>query len=109
MPLIFILGGVSDEPIPPERYWFYFVLLFVGTIPFRVLITWLWNSTRGSVIIVALLHAAFNVTTGQKFLPEFVPGVTLWVYGVYAVLALFVITLTRGRLTYKANGALRSE
>jgi membrane protease YdiL (CAAX protease family) len=109
MPLIFILGGVSDEPIAPDRYWFYFVLLFVGPIPFRVLITWLWNSTRGSVIVVALFHAAFNVTTGQKFLPEFVPGNTLWVYGVYTVLALFVITLTRGRLASKAGDALRSE
>jgi len=109
MPLIFILGGVSDEPIAPERYGFYFVLLFAGTIPFRVLVTWLWNSTRGSVIIVALFHAAFNVTTGQSFLPEFIPGATLWVYGVYAVLALFVITLTRGRLAFKADDALRSE
>ena len=109
LPLIFILGGVSDAPIPPDRYWFYFVFLFVGTIPFRLLITWLWNSTRSSVIIVALVHAAFNVTTGQKFLPEFVPGATLWVYGVYTVLALIVIGLSRGRLAYKADDALRPE
>jgi uncharacterized protein len=105
MPLIFILGGVSDQPIPANRYWFYFVFLFIGTIPFRLLITWLWNSTRGSVIIVALFHGAFNVTTGQKFLPEFVPGSTLWVYGVYTVLALIVIAITRGRLAYKADDA----
>jgi membrane protease YdiL (CAAX protease family) len=109
VPLIFILGGVSDAPIPPNQYWLYFVLLFVGTVPFRVLVTWLWNRTRGSVIVVALVHAAFNVTTGQKFLPEFVPGDRLWVYGVYTVLALIVITLTRGRLAYTADDALGRE
>jgi uncharacterized protein len=109
LPLIFILGGVSDTLIPPDRYWFYFVFLFVGTIPFRVLVTWLWNSTRGSVIIVALFHAAFNVTTGLKFLPEFVPGDATWVYGVYTVFALIVIALTRGRLAYEADDALRRE
>ena len=109
LPLIFILGGVSDEPIPPERYWFYFVFLFVGPIPFRVLITWLWNSTRSSVVIVALLHAAFNVTTGQKFLPAFVPGTTLWVYGVYTVLALIVIGVTKGRLAYTSTSSVRPE
>jgi membrane protease YdiL (CAAX protease family) len=109
VPLIFILGGVSDEPIPPERYWFYFVLLFVGPLPFRVLITWLWNSTRGSVIVVALFHAAFNMTTGQKFLPEFVPGTMLWVYGVYTVLALIVIALTKGRLAYTSTDSIRLE
>ena len=107
MPLIFILGGVSDAPIPPERYWFYFLFLLVGPIPFRVLITWLWNSTRGSVIIVGLFHAAFNVTTGQKFLPAFVPGTTLWVYGVYIVLALIVVALTRGQLGYKSTSSVR--
>jgi CAAX protease family protein len=109
MPLIFILGGVSDGPIPPERYWFYVVFLFVGPIPFRLLITWLWNSTRGSVIIVALFHAAFNVTTGQKFLPAFVPGATLWVYGVYTVLALIVIAVTKGGLAYTSTDAVRPE
>ncbi len=84
-------------------------MLFVAIIPVRVLVTWLWNSTRGSVIIVALLHGAFNVTTGQKFLPEFVPGDTLWVYGVYTVLALIAVAVTKGRLAYKADDALRPE
>jgi hypothetical protein len=109
VPLIFILGGVSDARIPPDRYWFYVVALFVFTIPLRVLVTWLWNSTRGSVIVVALLHGAFNVTTGQKFLPEFVPGDTLWVYGVYAVLAAIVVALTRGRLAYPSADVARPE
>jgi uncharacterized protein len=103
VPLIFILGGVSDTPIPPDRYWIYFVFLFIGIIPFRVLVTWLWNSSRGSVIIVALFHGAFNVTTGQKFLPAFVPGDTTWVYGVYAVLAVVILLLTRGQLAYRAD------
>ena len=69
--------------------------------------TWLWNSTRGSVIVVALLHGAFNVTTGLTFLPAFVPGDPLWVYGVYTVLALIVIALTRGRLAYRGAAASR--
>lgn len=110
VPLIFILGGVSDAPISPDRYWFYFVFLFIGTIPFRVLVTWLWNSTRGSVLIVALLHGAFNVTTGQKLIPALVPGDTTWVYGVYAVLAVAILLLTRGQLAYSAGdgaGAVR--
>ncbi len=109
LPLVFIVGGVSDQPIRPGQYWMYFALLFVGTIPFRLLVTWLWNSTRGSVIVVALFHAAFNVTTGHNFLPEFVPGSTLWVYGVYAVLGLIVVVITKGRLAYRPAGSARAE
>jgi membrane protease YdiL (CAAX protease family) len=107
VPLMFIVGGLSDERIPPDRYWFYLVFLFVVTPPVRVLVTWLWNSTRGSLIIVGLLHGAWNATSGTKFTPAFVPGDTLWVWGVYAALALVVIALTRGNLAYRGGPAPR--
>jgi membrane protease YdiL (CAAX protease family) len=107
VPLMFIVGGLSEERIPPDRYWFYLVFLFVFTIPVRVLATWFWNGTRGSVIIVALLHGAWNTTTGEKFTPAFVPGDTLWVWGVYAALAVVVLALTRGRLAYGGEPAPR--
>ena len=112
VPLIFIVGGVSDERVSPDRYWFYFVFLFVLTMPVRVLMTWLWNGTRGSVIIVALLHGAFNTTNGEKFTPKFVPNDPtngLWVYAVYIVLALLAIALTRGRLAYRADATRRPQ
>ena len=105
VPLIFIVGGVSDQRVSPDRYWFYIVFLFGLTPVVRVLMTWLWNSTRGSVIVVALFHGAYNTTNGEKFTPVFVPGDTLWVYGVYAALALIVVVLTRGRLAYRSESA----
>jgi uncharacterized protein len=108
-PLVFIVGGVSDTPIAPGQYWYYFFFLFVAVIPVRVLMTWLWNRTRGSVIAVALLHGAFNVTTGPDFLPAFVPGDRTWVYGVYTALALLVLAFTRGRLGYRPGEAPRPE
>jgi uncharacterized protein len=109
VPLIFIVGGLGEGTrIPPDQYWLYLVYLFVLPIPLRALLTWLWNSTRGSVIIVALFHGAWNTTNGTRFIPEFVPpGPTegLWVYGVYTVLALVVIALTKGRLGYRSQRA----
>ncbi len=108
VPLIFIVGGLSDERLPPDRYWFYFVFLFVLSPAVRTLATWVWNGTRGSVLVVALLHGAWNTTAGTKFTPAFVPGDTLWVWGVYAALAVIVIDATRGRLAYRAEAAPRS-
>ena len=107
VPMTFFVGGLSDERIPPDRYWFYLTFLFLISAPVRAMVTWFWNSTRGSVIIVGLLHGAWNVTTGMKFTPEFVPGDPLWVWGVYAVLTLSVIALTRGRLGYRSDTAPR--
>ena len=31
VPLMFIVGGLSDERIPPDRYWFYLAVLYVVT------------------------------------------------------------------------------
>ncbi|MDQ3929230.1 MAG: CPBP family intramembrane metalloprotease, partial [Chloroflexota bacterium] len=107
VPLMFIVGGLSEERISPDRYWFYLAYLFLITPPVRVLATWFWNSTRGSVIIVALLHGAWNTTSGEKFTPKLVPGDTLWVWGVYAVLAVVIVVLTRGRLAYRGKAASR--
>ena len=103
VPLMFIVGGLSDERIPPDRYWFYLVFLFAVAPPVRVLVTWVWNATRGSVPVVALMHGAWNATSGTTFTPQLVTGDTLWVWGVYAVLAVIAIALTRGRLAYRGD------
>jgi uncharacterized protein len=112
VPLLFIVGGVGEGMRPsPDEYWRYFIYLLVLPIPLRALVTWAWNSTRGSVIIIALFHGAWNTTNGTDFIPEFVPpGPTegMWVYGVYAVLAVIMVALTRGRLAYRRDAASRS-
>lgn len=49
-----------------------FVLQLAIQIPFAILITWVYNSTRGSVLMAMLLHAVFNAG-GQlwKTIPEY--------------------------------------
>ena len=49
-----------------------FVLQLALQIPFAILLTWVYNSTRGSILLVMLLHAVFNAG-GQlwKTIPEY--------------------------------------
>lgn len=77
---------------------------------FTVIVTWLYNNTRGSVLLAILIHGASNaaVSLGPKLLPTAMPPlVHLIVYssgiGVlgYSVCALLLIGLTRGRLSYR--------
>jgi membrane protease YdiL (CAAX protease family) len=51
---------------------FPFVLQLALQVPLAILITWVYNSTRGSVLMVMLLHAMFNAS-GQlwKTIPEY--------------------------------------
>ncbi len=98
VPLIFILGGVTDHRVRPHEYAIYLLFLFVFTLPVRAIMTWLYHSTQGSLVIVALFHGAFNMTTSDKVIPRLVPGDTWWVYVVYGALGVLLIALTRGRL-----------
>jgi len=102
IPLFFIIGGLSDSPnhlaiADFPMYAAFLLIVFSG--PMRILLTWLYNSTGGSLPIVALFHASINATGGAAILATFFAGVDgLLLYAALAVLALVVIVATRGRL-----------
>jgi uncharacterized protein len=90
----------------------YNVVLFVLFISLWTFVfTWVFNNTRGSVLMAILLHAsgdAFpNVILGPVFPGSAVvtnDGVNVGYYGLvigYAVLTLLLLVLTRGRLGYE--------
>ena len=72
----------------------------------RIVMTWLFNVTMGSVIVVTLFHAAFN-TSNNELVTAFMPEMNRifvnngWLYAVLGVLALLLTLFTRGRLSYK--------
>jgi membrane protease YdiL (CAAX protease family) len=103
VPLLFIMGGLSDSPITVSEYPTYLLYLFIATIPMRFVMTWIFNGTGGSLLLVALFHAAWNTTAGPDFTGQFAPSTSYeWVYWVLAVVALIIILLTKGQLCYKA-------
>lgn len=69
-----------------------------------VIYTWVFHRTGGSVLLVALMHAAGNSWGGLLYSSTFVadpPGRTGFYavrVGVYVVVAVAVVVLTRGRL-----------
>lgn len=74
------------------------VLLYFGSvIPFTVLFTWLFNHTRGSLLLAILFHTAIN-TLGSFVLFQVDP--TLGAVLGFVVAAVAVIVATRGRLGY---------
>jgi membrane protease YdiL (CAAX protease family) len=81
------LGGISTA-----------VLAFlIGTIAMTVIFTWVFNNTRGSLLLAILLHTSLDAATppsGSLLLFS-----TLYV--VIAVVALLIIVATRRRLSYE--------
>jgi membrane protease YdiL (CAAX protease family) len=80
--------------------------LVVVAVFFRVVVTWLYNGSGRSVLVVALFHSAYNSAWGtgdHKFTGELIsgPAATLIPIGVIAVVAVAVAVLSRGRLAHE--------
>ena len=103
-PLLFISGGLTDSgrlaPSEVPEYLFYLLVLF--SVPVRLILTWVFNSTGGSLPLVALLHASFDTTASAAILTGFYPDVDgrLLYFGL-AIVAIGVLVITRGRLGYR--------
>lgn len=83
---------VSD---PSERE---LVPYLLAILSWSVLITWLYNSTRGSLPVVILFHAAVN-TAAKFLLPEFegrYETTAWWAYAGLYVLAAVAVTAVAG-------------
>ena len=87
----------------------YYVLAAVVAVFLRVLIMWVYSGSGRSVIVVGLVHSAFNMTIGKEVMPELLnlpaSETSSMCLGVLAVLAVAVVVFTRGRLGYEARPA----
>jgi uncharacterized protein len=82
------------------------VLYVISAISFTIVMTWVFNNTKGSLLIAVLMHASFNTTflmLNQLFPAPLVTGYGSQVPAVigYGAVALVVVALTRGRLGYQ--------
>ena len=90
------------------------VALVVVAVFFRVVVTWLYNRSGRSVLVVALFHSAYNSAWGtgdHKFTGELISGptATLIPIGVVALAAVVLTVLSRGRLAYEPGRGAATE
>lgn len=82
LPKFLLAGSNQSQGI----FWLY----LLDTTAKAVLYTWVFNNTNGSLLLVTLLHAAWN--TSGTFLPIGAAGVPLAILNWLAALAIIVIT-----------------
>jgi uncharacterized protein len=80
------------------------ITLFTLTaVTFTIVITWVFNNTRASVLLAILVHAsidAFSLTLGAIFPAKALASAFPLMIG-FGVVAVVLIVLTRGRLDYE--------
>lgn len=75
----------------------------LAAIAFTMIITWVFNHTRGSLLIAILLHASIDTfdTYNVQLFPAQAGSQTGALIG-FSITALVIVVLTRGRLGYAA-------
>lgn len=97
LPLFWIVGNPqSREP---------FITFLIGIVAQSILYTWLYNSSKGSLLIVSLFHAAINIVGGSAYAGSQL-GMTV-VSCLAAIILVFVVESSRlSSQTYiSANGS----
>ena len=99
-PALFLPGAVAPHPMPLPQMLTFMVFLMIVSLPIRIILTWLFNETKGSFLFVGLFHGGFDLTMGaiSKLVPSFNPFEYLIVCAVFAV---GLIVVTRGKLGYQ--------
>jgi uncharacterized protein len=86
------------------------VPLFLSSMAFSILATWVYNNTQGSILLMILLHSSSNaaISIGSQVLPlnlsdsmhSFVFGG--WIPAItYLIMASVILIATRGKLSYE--------
>jgi uncharacterized protein len=82
------------------------VVFVLATTCLAIMYTWVFNNTKGSVLMAILIHASFNASVTGILAPLF-PAPILEDYGLlpilggFGVFAVVLVALTRGRLGYQ--------
>jgi uncharacterized protein len=94
-------SGVWTPPTIPN------IVMFILMITaLTIIMTWVFNNAKGSLLITMLMHASFNTFANRIVAPLF-PAPILSEYGLlpvlvgFGVVALVLIVVTRGRLGYQ--------
>jgi membrane protease YdiL (CAAX protease family) len=92
---LFLTPGTPQSRIP-------FVGFTVLSVALSVIFAWVFNSTRGSLLVVTLLHAGINATTNVLPVPDAGPG--FWITVLLLVLSAAIVVVATGALDLSRRG-----
>ena len=101
----FLIPSQDLTDIPPRGSVLDFVVFAIALIALRLIMQWVFNNTKGSVLIAILVHASWNTFYSAALIQLFPAPSVLGSYlnlTIAAVaVAVVLVALTRGRLGYR--------
>src|SRR5215469_13046583 len=110
LPVFFVPGQIFATKVDAITMLVQMVLLIIVAIPTRMMMTWVFNNTKASILIAILLHAALDASnSGSAYITRLLPASQLGVYGLDSALlfplvsAVLLLIFTKGRLSYRPD------
>ena len=101
----FLIPSQDLTDIPPRGSVLDFVVFAIALIALRLIMQWVFNNTKGSVLIAILVHASWNTFYSAALIQLFpapsVLGSYLNLTIAAGAVAVVLIALTRGCLGYR--------
>jgi membrane protease YdiL (CAAX protease family) len=112
LPAFFVPGQIFDQKVGFSTMIVQMVLLIILATLTRIIMTWVFNNTKGSILIAVLLHASLDASnSGSDFIKHLLTASQLGGYGLGSsllfplVAAVLLLIFTKGRLSYKPDRA----
>jgi len=81
-----------------KRFWITFLAMTLLSLPWSILFTWLFNNTKGSLLLVAVFHGSeiwlVYLISGMGIDPKNLDN--LWGYGIVMILSIVTIIIVTG-------------
>ncbi len=107
LPFFFVPGQIFPTKVGASAIAGQMILLMVVATLLRIVMTWIFNNTQGSVLIAILVHAALDASnSASDYVTHLLSARQIQVYGLVSALLLpliaaaLLLTVTRGRLSY---------
>lgn len=110
LPFFFVPGQIFDQRVGLITIIVQMVLTMIVGILVRIIMNWIFNNTKGSILIAILFHASLDASnSANAFIRHLLTAPQLGAYGLGAALlfplvaAVLLLIFTRGRLSYKSD------
>ena len=110
-PAFLIPGVIFQNKVDAITMVVQMAVLIIAAILIRIVMTWVFNNTKASILIAILLHAALDASnSGSAYITHLLPASQIGGYGLATLVVPFagaalLLVFTKGRLSYKPEPA----
>ncbi len=114
LPFFIVPGQIFQSKVGISTMVVTMALLIILALLTRIVMTWVFNNTKGSILIAILLHSALDASnSGSAYITHLLPPSQNGGYGLGSALfplvaAVLLLIFTKGRLSYKPDRVVQS-